>query len=205
MAKRTVALVWLAIHGVLHGLSLQTTSAEQDNVSRKEFHIGSLHGANRATNYNSARRLQQRWLKANTEARRHSSNQLSQQRAQQLDAANNTTATQNVSVTQEEVPTYASYYKSDSQRPNVCKVAHQSPPTKEGVAVNFTGHNHYIPFIGTSLVRDSQLLLLRLYYSIDYPVKNFLLVVSERTYNGHNAMSYQIKHMKEFPLEQVGK
>jgi hypothetical protein len=37
---------------------------------------------------------------------------------------------------------------------------------------------------GTSLVRDSQLLALRLFYSADFPVKNFILVVPRAAMQG---------------------
>jgi hypothetical protein len=62
-------------------------------------------------------------------------------------------------------PTYSSHYSSDAERPNMCKVAHKVPAPLGKQVYNFTeGAKDYIPYIGTSLVRDSQLMLMRLYY-----------------------------------------
>lgn len=43
---------------------------------------------------------------------------------------------------------------------------------------------HLLLLAGTSIVRDSQLLALRLLYSIDYPVKYFILVVPRQAMQG---------------------
>jgi hypothetical protein len=62
-------------------------------------------------------------------------------------------------------PSYASHYSSDADRPNLCKVAHNRPAAFGRTPFNFsTGAKDYVPFVGTSVVRDSQLLLLRLYH-----------------------------------------
>lgn len=62
-------------------------------------------------------------------------------------------------------PSYSSHYSSDDERPNMCKVAHKIPAPLGKQQYNFTdGQKDYIPYIGTSLVRDSQLMLMRLYY-----------------------------------------
>lgn len=63
------------------------------------------------------------------------------------------------------VPSYASHYRSDDERPNVCQIAHKVPAVVGNQPYNFSAASKdYIPFVGTSVVRDSQLLLLRLYY-----------------------------------------
>ncbi|WIA14795.1 hypothetical protein OEZ85_003279 [Tetradesmus obliquus] len=59
----------------------------------------------------------------------------------------------------------------------------------------------YVPFIGTSVVRDGQLLLERLYYSLDYPVRYFIVVVSERTWASRRrvgALGYELQHMHDY-------
>jgi hypothetical protein len=91
--------------------------------------------------------------------------------------------------------TYAHYYADDNARANPCKVVHNV--TKPNLANSTTG---YIPFIGTSISRDSQLLVLRLYHSMkDYPVKQFVVVVPERALSPpQNAMWYQLQHLKEY-------
>lgn len=62
-------------------------------------------------------------------------------------------------------PGYSSHYSSNKERPNLCKVTHKVPAPLGREQYNFTeGDKDYVPFIGTSLVRDSQLMLLRLYY-----------------------------------------
>ncbi|KAF6252391.1 hypothetical protein COO60DRAFT_1553242 [Scenedesmus sp. NREL 46B-D3] len=94
----------------------------------------------------------------------------------------------------EEPVTYAHYYADDNARANPCKVVHNV--TKPGLS-NSTG---YVPFIGTSISRDSQLLILRLYHSLqDYPVKQFVVVVPERALSPpQGAMWYQLQHLKEY-------
>jgi len=62
-------------------------------------------------------------------------------------------------------PSYSSHYSSDAERPNVCKVTHKVPAPLGKQDYNFTANQKdYVPYIGTSLVRDSQLMLMRLYY-----------------------------------------
>lgn len=64
-------------------------------------------------------------------------------------------------------PSFASHYASEEQRPNLCKVAHKVPAPLGRDVFNFTeAQKDYIPYIGTSVVRDSQLMLLRLYYRL---------------------------------------
>lgn len=94
----------------------------------------------------------------------------------------------------DEPVTYAHHYTDDNARPNPCKVVHNV--TKPGLS-NSTG---YVPFIGTSISRDSQLLVTRLYHSTkDYPVKQFVVVVPERALSPpQGAMWYQLQHLKEY-------
>jgi len=62
-------------------------------------------------------------------------------------------------------PSYSSHYSSDAERPNLCKITHKVPAPMGKQQYNFTADKQdYIPYIGTSLVRDSQLMLMRLYY-----------------------------------------
>lgn len=62
-------------------------------------------------------------------------------------------------------PSYSSHYSSDAERPNMCKVAHKVPAPLDRQPYNFTAEKKdYVPYLGTSVVRDSQLMLLRLYY-----------------------------------------
>jgi hypothetical protein len=62
-------------------------------------------------------------------------------------------------------PSYSSHYSSDTQRPNICKIAHKVPAPEGVKQYEFNSRKRdYIPFLGTSVVRDSQLLLTRLYY-----------------------------------------
>jgi hypothetical protein len=58
----------------------------------------------------------------------------------------------------------------------------------------------YIPFIGTSIGRDPQQLVLRLFYSTrDYPVKHFIVVVPEKALSPpHAAIWYELEHLKEY-------
>jgi hypothetical protein len=60
-------------------------------------------------------------------------------------------------------PPYASHYSSEADRPNMCKVAHRQPARVGSQQYEFT-NGSYIPYVATSVVRDSQLLLTRLYY-----------------------------------------
>jgi hypothetical protein len=57
-----------------------------------------------------------------------------------------------------------------------------------------------MPFIGTSIARDSQLLVLRLFYSsLDFPVKHFVVVVPERAMNPpHGGMWHELEHLKDY-------
>lgn len=93
--------------------------------------------------------------------------------------------------------TYSHYYAGDNTRPNPCKVVHNV--TKPSLA-NSTNTTGYVPFVGTSISRDSQLLVLRLYHSTrDFPVKRFVVVVPERALNPPaGAMWYQLQHLKEY-------
>jgi hypothetical protein len=91
--------------------------------------------------------------------------------------------------------TYANYYTDENARANPCKVVHNV--TNPSLGNSTTG---YIPFIGTSISRDSQLLVLRLYHSTrDYPVKQFVVVVPERALSPpQNAIWYQLQHLKDY-------
>lgn len=62
-------------------------------------------------------------------------------------------------------PSYASYYSSDAERPNICRVTHrvQARVGSQNHTFSEAGRD-YVPFMGTSIVKDSQLLLLRQYY-----------------------------------------
>jgi hypothetical protein len=70
----------------------------------------------------------------------------------------------------ESEPSYASHYSSDAERPNICKVM-QTVPARVGLQNHSfsEGARDYVPFMGTSIVRDSQLLLLRQYYRCEGP------------------------------------
>lgn len=94
--------------------------------------------------------------------------------------------------------TYEHYYRSESNRANLCKIHH-----KPQSALN--GASGYVPFIGTSMGRDPQLLVLRLYYStVDYPVKYFVVVVPERALSPpHGAIWYEVQHLKEYAVNVV--
>jgi hypothetical protein len=89
--------------------------------------------------------------------------------------------------------TYSHYYNDESTRPNACKIA-----LKAGRPLN--GTSGYVPFIGTSIGRDPQQLVLRLYYStLDYPVKHFVVVIPERALSPpHGAIWYEMEHLKEY-------
>lgn len=94
--------------------------------------------------------------------------------------------------------TYAHHYPSDSVRPNVCKIAHK--PDRP-----LNGTSGYVPFIGTSIGRDPQQLVLRLYYStLDYPVKYFVVVIPERAMSPpHGAIWYEVQHLKDYAQNAV--
>lgn len=88
------------------------------------------------------------------------------------------------------------YYQDLADIPNRCSITFHS--TRSHSAIQSNGSS-IVPFIGTPLVRDSQLLLLRLYYSIDYPVKYFIVVVSEKAWDMTlGALGYQLQHLKEY-------
>lgn len=85
-------------------------------------------------------------------------------------------------------PTYSSHYSSDAERPNMCKVAHKVPAPLGKQQYNFTeGANDYIPYIGTSLVRDSQLMLMRLYYRC---VRGWLMLGQASSWAGRLGVSW---------------
>ncbi|WIA35977.1 hypothetical protein OEZ86_004357 [Tetradesmus obliquus] len=89
--------------------------------------------------------------------------------------------------------TYAHYYRYENTRPNICKIAHRAVRPLNGTS-------GYVPFIGTSIGRDPQQLVLRLYYStLEYPVKNFVVVIPERALSPpHGAIWYEVQHLKEY-------
>jgi hypothetical protein len=50
-------------------------------------------------------------------------------------------------------PSYAAHYKSDDERPNMCKVAHRVPAPLGKQQYNFTeGQKDYIPYIGRQVL-----------------------------------------------------
>jgi hypothetical protein len=49
-------------------------------------------------------------------------------------------------------------------RPNLCRVTHKQPAAVGTQPHNFSAGGGYVPYVGTSVVRDSQMLLTRLYY-----------------------------------------
>jgi hypothetical protein len=100
----------------------------------------------------------------------------------------------------DEPVTYAHYYPDERVRPNSCQIAHRG-----NAADSLTGTSGYVPFIGTSVGRDSQQLILRLYYSTkDYPVKHFILVVPEKAMRPpHGAIWYQVEHLKQYASNVV--
>jgi hypothetical protein len=62
-------------------------------------------------------------------------------------------------------PSYSSHYSSDEERPNMCRISHQVPAPHGRQQYNFTAEQKdYVPYVGTSLTRDSQLMLLRQFY-----------------------------------------
>jgi hypothetical protein len=91
---------------------------------------------------------------------------------------------------------YEHYHADDNVRANPCKVVHNVTAPAVG-AVAGTG---YIPFVGTSIAHDSQLLLLRLYNSLrDFPVEQFIVLVPERALDPpQGAIWYQLQHLKEY-------
>ncbi|KAF6251793.1 hypothetical protein COO60DRAFT_1557243 [Scenedesmus sp. NREL 46B-D3] len=99
-----------------------------------------------------------------------------------------------VTIQLQEPITYAHHYPDAEARPNTCKIVHNNNSKQYN---NSTG---YVPFIGTSIVRDSQLLVLRLFYSsLDFPVKHFVVVVPERAMNPpHGGMWYELQHLKDY-------
>jgi hypothetical protein len=60
-------------------------------------------------------------------------------------------------------PSYASHYSSTADRPNMCKVTYKQPAAVGTQPYIFSARG-YVPYVGTSVVRDSQMLLARLYY-----------------------------------------
>jgi hypothetical protein len=90
--------------------------------------------------------------------------------------------------------TYAHYYPSADARPNTCKIVHTAQKEQ------YSNIKDYVPFIGTSIVRDSQLLVLRLFYSsLDFPVKHFVVVVPEMAMNPpRGGMWYELEHLKDY-------
>lgn len=95
---------------------------------------------------------------------------------------------------QHEPITYAHHYPDADARPNVCKIAHS---TNSRLTSNST---EYVPFVGTSIARDSQLLVLRLFYSsLDFPIKHFVVVVPERALSPpRGGMWYELEHLKDY-------
>jgi hypothetical protein len=90
--------------------------------------------------------------------------------------------------------TYAHYYLNADTRPNTCKIFHNTSKKQ------YSNNTNYVPFIGTSIARDSQLLVLRLFYSsLDFPVKYFVVVVPERALEPpRGGMWYELEHLKDY-------
>lgn len=86
--------------------------------------------------------------------------------------------------------TYSSYYSNDAERPNVCRLIHsgRAPPALTPGA--------YVPFVGTSAILDSQLFLLRLFYSADFPVKHFIVVVAKEVLTARTPLGYEVRHLQ---------
>lgn len=40
--------------------------------------------------------------------------------------------------------------------------------------------------------------------SIDYPVKHFVVVVGKKVASGPNAIAYQLKHLRDYPQNNIG-
>lgn len=89
------------------------------------------------------------------------------------------------------------YYQDVADIPNICAITFKS--TRNDHASMPSNGSAVVPFIGTPLVRDAQLLLLRLYYSIDYFVKYFIVVVSEKAWEVTlGGLGYELQHLKEY-------
>jgi hypothetical protein len=103
---------------------------------------------------------------------------------------------QHISIRTDEPITYAHHYPSDHVRPNTCSIAHNAVAADSSL----NGTSGYIPFIGTSIGRDPQQLVLRLFYSTrDYPVKYFIVVVPEKALSPpHAAIWYELEHLKQY-------
>lgn len=56
----------------------------------------------------------------------------------------------------------------------------------------------YIPFLGTSVISDQQLYMLRLLHSIDYPVKNLVIVVQDPAIHNNNIIRAELEHAQQF-------
>jgi hypothetical protein len=100
----------------------------------------------------------------------------------------------------DEPVTYSHYYADELARPNPCKVVHNATKPDLNNSTGLGNNTGYVPFVGTSVSRDSQLLILRLYHSTrDYPVKQFVVVVPERALEPpQGAIWYQLQHLKEY-------
>jgi hypothetical protein len=94
--------------------------------------------------------------------------------------------------------TYAHHYRSDHARPNSCNIAHNA--VAAGSSLDLNGTAGYVPFVGTSVGRDPQQLVMRLYYSTrDYPVKYFIVVVpASAMHPPHGALWYELEHLKQY-------
>jgi hypothetical protein len=95
--------------------------------------------------------------------------------------------------------TNTNYYPDGSTQPNSCKIAHKAAAAGSR-AIDPNSTAGYVPFIGTSVGRDPQQLILRLYYSTsDFPVKNFIVVFPEKSLSPpHGAIWYEVEHLKQY-------
>jgi hypothetical protein len=77
-------------------------------------------------------------------------------------------------------------------KPSTCRKAFVSQ-----LSSNFTDRG-YIPFLGTSVTSDRQLLLLRLLHSIDYPVKHLIVVAQDPKMHKGSLIKAEIEHAQQF-------
>jgi hypothetical protein len=96
--------------------------------------------------------------------------------------------------------TYTNYYPNEKMRSNSCKIIHDAVAASNRSDILPGTSGYYVPFIGTSIGRDPQQLVLRLHYSTrDYPVKRFIIVVPERSLRPpHAAIWYEVEHLKRY-------
>jgi hypothetical protein len=87
---------------------------------------------------------------------------------------------------------FQSYYMNEDDRPNPCSIAFRSQFTSE------IKDKEYIPFLGTSITYDQQLLLLRLLHSIDYPVKRLIVVAQRPSKHNNTMLKAELAHARQY-------